>query len=155
MNDVKLMTLGGNINIAGERQYTSLDDVLRDTPFCRTWDWSGGRNEDSLRVWAVQKNGIRVELETRIHAGDANNHIPDYDKSAPTIGEQIAKLEVEALIFRLIEKDQNGDNEWEEYLPITPPDWGKLRRRVEDALRKSTNQESLFAIANRLNVKIY
>jgi hypothetical protein len=64
-------------------------------------------------------------------------------------------LDVVALSFRWVNVNQNEDEEWEEYLPIVPPDWGKLRRRVEDALRKTSDKSVLFSFANKLNVKIY
>jgi hypothetical protein len=152
---MKLMEIGTKYGLAGRFQFESIDDVLRHTPHTSIWTWSGGRNEDGLFVTAHLNDGKAVDLKTEIDHGDAMNTIPDYHEDAPTIGEQIADLDVVALSFRWVNVNQNEDEEWEEYLPIVPPDWGKLRRRVEDALRKTSDKSVLFSFANKLNVKIY
>ena len=151
---MELMKLNSGRGIAGEFQLTSIKDVLTIVPFEETWTWCDGNNRNNLFVTAVFCNGDRKELEYSYHYGDANEYTPDIDGDAPTIGEQIANMDVSALIFRRIHKNQNEDEDWEEYLPIEPLDWRKIRRRVEDTLRKTEDREKLFHFAQVLNVKI-
>ena len=88
-------------------------------------------------------------------------HACSYDKTdesfAPTIGEQIAGMSVKALIFRTENfcSYQDGyDEEFSEILYLVPPDYKKIRRRVEEHLRKSGDAE-IFRLAVLAGVKIY
>jgi hypothetical protein len=140
--------------IAREEDLNSLQDVLSFTPFARYWNYCDGDQVDRLRVTAITPQG-NFDLKEAVHQGYANNHTPDWDEPAPTIGEQIADKGVTALIFTRRILDQNEDSEYSEYLTIQEPDWTKVRRRIEDALRKNADNATLFYVAQKLSVKIY
>jgi len=152
---MELMKLGSNRGIAGKYNLKTLDAVLKFEPFERRHTWCDGTNYEGIAVFAVLSDGTEFRLESGFIHSDGNEHTPDVSGDAPVIGEQIAGLQVNALVFHYEEYGQNGNEEWEECLPITPPDWKVLRRRIEDALRKNTDNATLFGIANKLNCKIY
>jgi len=150
---MELMKLNTNTGIAGIQEFKGIDDVLSFVPFCRTWDWSGGHLEDRISVTAVLADGNHVNLKEEIDAGDAAAYSMQITEPAETVGVQIAGFNVQSLIFERRDLTQDHDDQWEEYLPVTPLDWGKIRRKIEDALRKTTDNETLFGISQILGVK--
>jgi len=150
-----LLEFGSNKGIAGEFHFASMDDVFNSTPFRKEWNYCDGDFTDSLSVTAVLASGETQKLEEAVHIGYASNYRRDYKVFAPTIGEQIAGWNVNALIFTRVIDDQNEDSKEEEYLAITPPDWKVVRRRVEDALRKTSDMKKIFACSQVLQTKIY
>ena len=150
-----LIKLGSGQGIAGEFQFTSMEDVMSLVPFRNEWHYCDGDYTDELSVIAVLSDGSQVKLEESLHVGYASNYQRDYDEEASSIGEQIAGRDVNALIFERVVDNQNEDRKEEAYLPIQQPDWKIVRRRIEDALRKNTDKTVLFSFAQRLNVKIY
>ena len=154
---MELMKLGKEkSDIAGMYALNSIEDVLALTPYTKRHYWCNGTIiHGELAVTAVLGDGTRIPLEMSEDITDAAAYSgPPIDTTADTIGVQVAGLEVEALIFSYMVDNQNESEEIEEYLPLAPIDWGKLRRRVEDALRKSTDRATLFEFAQKLNVKI-
>ena len=151
---MNLMKLNSRIGIAGERHYASINDVMADTPYRNSWHYCDGDFRNLFAVTAILADGSEIELEEECHQGFASNHQPDIDNPADTIGVQIANMDVSALVFRRVIFNQNEDSEYSEYLVIIPPDWRKLRRRVEDALRKTSDKATLFSFAQKLNIKI-
>lgn len=151
----QLMELNSNKGIAGEMLFTGMDEVLRFVPKRDEYHYCDGDHHNDCLVTAVLSDGSQKELDTALHIGDGSNYVKDTVKDAPCIGEQIANLDVNALIFHRIVDNQNFDEDYEEYLPVENPDWKKVRRRVEDALRKTSNKEVLFSFAQKLNVKIF
>ena len=96
---MELMTLGSNRGIAGMLGLKTKDDVLRHIPFERHHTYCDGSVHNGVAVYAVLKNGEQRKLDTSGHYSDGNNYIPDTEECAPTIGEQIAGMPVDALIF--------------------------------------------------------
>ena len=148
-----LMKLNSRQGLAGEFQFTSINEVMSFTPFREEWHYCDGDFVNEIAVFAITPKG-ELELQQALHIGDASNHVKDVDEEAAPIGEQIANMEVNALRFNRSVHNQNEDFESEEYLPIAPPDWKVIRRRVEDALRKTEDRAILFSFAQRLNIKI-
>ena len=151
---MEIMNLNTNRGIAGRNNFKGIDDVMSFVPFFRTHNWCDGQNHEGTRVIVRLRDGSEKELQQAGTVSDGNNHIADIDTTADTIGVQIAGLDATALVFIYEEWGQNGEDGWEEYLPIQPVDWTKLRRKVEDALRKSSDKAALFGIAQTLSVKI-
>ena len=152
---MKIMALNTNRGIAGKNNLRGIDDVMSFTPYFRTHNWCGGQNHEGTRVIARLRDGYEKELKQAGVTSNGDNYIADISTTADTIGVQIAGLDVTALIFRYEEWGQNHEEDrWAEYLPIQPVDWPKLRRKVEDALRKSSDNAKLLRIAQGLSVKI-
>ena len=153
---MELMALNTNRGIAGKNNLRGIDDVMSFTPFFRTYNWCDGQNHEGTRVFARLRGGYEKELKQAGVTSNGDNYIADISTTADTIGGQIAGLDtpVTALVFRYEEWGQNGEDGWEEYLPIQPVNWPKLRRKVEDALRKSSDKAVLFRVGQSLNVKI-
>ena len=153
-----LMELGKSY-VAQRHGLKTMDDVMRFEPFWERYDSSqAGIKMDDTSVFAVLQGG-EIPLEQGSISSYGSNAIPDTQQDAPTIGEQLAGIEktVLGLHFHL-----HYSCEWEEYrediheyLPLEPIDWIKLRRRVEDALRKTKDRVILFGFAHSLNCKIY
>jgi len=152
---MELMTLGTNRGIAGKNNFKGMNDIMSFVPFFRTYNWCGGQNHQGTRVIARLRDGTEKELQQAGITSNGDNYIADINTTADTIGVQIAGLDVTALVFRYEEWGQNHrEDRWAEYLPIRPVNWPKLRRKVEDALRKSSDKAALFGIAQTLSVKI-
>ena len=152
---MELITLGTSRGIAGKNNLRGIDDVMSFVPYFRTHSWCDGQNHEGTRVFARLHDGYEKELQQAGTVSNGDNYVADINTTADTIGGQIAGLDVTALIFIYEEWGQNhGEDRWEEYLPIQPVDWTKLRRKVEDALRKSNDKAALFGIAQTLSVKI-
>jgi len=167
MSREKMMELGSNKGIAGEFGFKSLQDVLSLTPFDRRWEGQAGTSQDSLSItvnFASSPQEFHY-LEEEFLQEHACNHEPTTGHSAPTIGEQLTyweqekgcvavSLELHRIKFCSYQDEQGNDDYWE-FLPLTPIDWGKLRRRIEDTLRKTQDKQVLFFVAQYLNCKIY
>ena len=153
--DMELMALGTSRGIAGKNNFKGMNDVMSFVPSFRTHSWCDGQNHEGTRVFARLRDGTEKELQQAGVVSNGDNYIADTNTAADTIGGQIAGLgTVTALVFLYEEWGQNGEDRWAEYLPIQPVDWPKLRRKVEDALRKSSDKAVLFRAGRSLNVKI-
>lgn len=149
--------------ICPELSIKNFEELLKLHPFCRTWDSVAGCSEDSLSVFVNTDNtglqGDRYELNQWIEAGYADPYTKDFEKPAPSIGKAIySTVNVEyygnPISLELHRVDTDRDLDVWEYIPLTPPDWKKIRRRVEDALRKTTDNATLFSFAQKLGVKL-
>lgn len=152
-----------NGHICQDLSIKDLDQLLKMAPFEHTWDSVAGCSEDSLAVFVKTDGaglqGDSYELKQWVQTGYADPYIQDVDEPAPTIGEAIySDTNIEyygnpiALELHRVDTDRDVDV-WE-YLPLTPPDWRKIRRRIEDALRKTTDNSILFSFAQKLGVKL-
>jgi len=153
---MELMTLNTNRGIAGQNNFRGIDDVMSFVPCFCTHNWCDGQNHQGTRVIARLRDGSEKELQQAGTVSNGDNYIADINTTADTIGGQIAGFDatVTALVFIYEKWGQNGEDGWEEYLPIRPVNWPKLRRKVEDALRKSSDKAKLFGIAQSLSIKI-
>ena len=150
-----IMSMNTNKGIAGRNNFKGIDDVMSFVPFFRTHNWCDGQNHEGTRVIARLRDESEKELQQAGTVSNGDNYIADINTTADTIGVQIAGFDtVTALVFIYEEWGQKGKDEWKEYLPIQPVDWTKLRRKVEDALRKSSDNAKLLRIAQSLSVKI-
>ena len=156
MEKIFFVELGSNKGIAGEFDLRNLDEVLSLTPFSRYFEGQAGSSVDRLRVIATIEDGEEFTLSEAWEQAHASNYDPTTSSDAPTIGEQIAGREVVRQVFdRLDRADWREESKYSETLLLIQPDWTKVRRRVEDALRKTTDHVSLYRLAVELGVKIY
>ena len=151
------LDFASHVGIAGEFRLKGIDDVMSFTPFCREWEGQAGHSSDALHVTAV----LADDTEVRLNEAYESAHACSYDKTtttdATTIGEQVAGLDIKALIFHrdaYVSYQDGGDEDYKEILYLKPPDFKKIRRRVEDHLRKSNDPE-IFRLAVLAGVKIY
>jgi hypothetical protein len=156
-------------NLSGkELETTSLktiEELLAATPRCNSWEGCAGESLDQWEVTAILENGDEVVLAEKWESAHASNNDPTTSGGALTIGEQITGiltgriLRTVALRLHLIQyvtyRGNEEDVDITEVIPFVEPDWGKIRRRIEDALRKTTNNAILYRIALELGVKIY
>jgi len=155
------MTLGSDRGIASEFGLASLDDVMKLTPFNHTFEGVAGNSRDSLSVDLVLSDGTGYALDSHCEFEHACNYDPTEVREAAPIGEQVTgSFEgVVALEFHRRKFNCNSspdeEDDYREVLYITPPDYGKMRRRVEDCLRKLSDPQKIFRIAVELGVKLY
>jgi hypothetical protein len=154
---MKKMELGSNKGIAGEYRLVGAHDVMSLTPFCAQWEGVAGSSRDAVHVTAITEDGREIALAESFCQEHACSYDKTYEHDEPTIGEQIAGLSVTALIFHrdaYCSYQDGRDEDYTEILYLTPPDYTKIRRRIEDRLRKSGNDE-VFRLAVLAGVKIY
>jgi len=151
------MQLGSNKGIAGEYQLTGVDDIMSWTPFCAQWEGVAGSSRDAVHVTAITEDCREIALAETFQQEHACSYDQKYEHEEKTIGEQIAGLSVKALIFHrdtYCSYQDGRDEDYTEILYLTPPDYTKIRRRIEDRLRKAGNDE-VFRLAVLAGVKIY
>ena len=152
------MELRTNKGIAGEFKFEGIDNVMSFIPFCRDWEGVAGISRDAVHVMAVLTDDTKIRLEEAYESAHACSYDKTTVQDAPTVGEQIAGLgAVKALIFHrdaYCSYQDGGDDDFQEILYLTPPDYKKIRRRLEDRLRKSGDDE-IFRLAVSAGVKIY
>lgn len=135
----------------------NIEEAMRFIPYCDGWEGQAGRSQKAVHVDAVLADDTIIGLEESYRMEHACSYDKTEESFAPTVGEQISGLNVKALIFHTenFSSYQDGyDEEFSEILYITPPDYKKIRRRVEEHLRKSGDAE-IFRLAVLAGVKIY
>ena len=151
------LEIATNKGIAGEFGFKGIDDVMSFVPFCRCWEGVAGTSRDAVHVTAVLADDTEIRLEESYKQEHACSYDKTTEQDAPTIGEQIAGKEVKALIFHrdaYCSYQDGQDEDFKEILYLIPPDYKKIRRRLEDRLRKAGNDE-IFRLAVLAGVKIY
>ncbi len=140
-----------------ERSTRNIDDAMRFVPYCEGWEGQAGRSQKAVHVDAVLADDTIIGLEESYRMEHACSYDKTEESFAPTVGEQISGLNVKALIFHTENfcSYQDGyDEEFSEILYLIPPDYKKIRRRLEDRLRKAGDDE-IFRLAVSAGVKIY
>ena len=157
-----LLRLGTNEGIAGEFTLTTEKTVMGLTPYRDSYSYSGGDRVSELYVTAITREGIKLPLEQETDDKSGDQFVPDHTETAPTIGEQLAAMTDRDIVgIELTRKeycDWEDNAQWKnftEYFPVEQPDWKKLRRRLEDRLRKMDDIPKLYKIAIELNVNVY
>jgi hypothetical protein len=141
----------------------NLQEVLATTPIRETFDGCAGSSEEFLLVTAILRDGSRKELEYRDVARYTSHLVNPYADNTPdqygpevsSVAGQIKGLDVVALEvheFRDCSWDSNSSDR--KYVVPVDLDYGKIRRRVEDRLRKAGDDLSL-KVAIGLGVKIH
>jgi hypothetical protein len=150
-------------------------EVMGITPYHYNYDCVAGNRVYSILVTAVM-DGSKVELDPIEEFEYANNHTPNTFHDSTKVAQQLAELdgEVKGLIVNgeshsdfddseeYIYSDasefENGlpdlfeGSEYEIYIPIVPIDWTKVRRRLEDLLRK--DQKAVKKCAALLDINL-
>lgn len=151
------LEIATNKGIAGEFGFKGIDDVMSFVPFCRYWEGVAGTSRDAVYVTAILADDSEIRLKEAYESAHACSYEKTTTQAAPSIGEQIAKMTVKALIFHrdaYISYQDGGDDDYAEILYLVAPDYKKIRRRLEDRLRKAGNDE-IFRLAVLAGVKIY
>jgi hypothetical protein len=135
------------------------EDLLHQIPYDEKWEGCAGYSRAALLVNAVFQDGGKKELECQSIYRHASNHDPDQvGGEPPTIGEQIASLDVTGLEVTVISectyRDDDNDFRDEWYVPVKPLDVKRIRRRVEDRLRKLNDPQTICNLALQLGCKI-
>lgn len=181
----KLLQLGSNEGIAGEFNLTCVNDVLRLVPFTDrdktlrkvyTALHVNAVLADGSIIALTEGYRIIPPVESKFYAPlreDAPCFYCNQRTDANCIGKQICGFPegVVALeLHRQVIVDEIPEEDITEVLFVSPSDkggiwwhdvtfseldWKKIRRRVEDALRKTTDKATLFNVAQKLGVKIY
>jgi len=147
----------------GYRFPKNLQELFKFTPWSDGWDSSAGSRDEGITVIFILENGEEIEAESSGEMGYGSNHIPNQKWNAPNLGEQIAKIENEGQKIKALKVWGEYYCSWEDYgdretnlyfIPLKPVDYKKIRRRIEDTLRKTTNKQLLIQIAEILNVKL-
>ena len=166
MSYEKVMELGSDRGIAREFGLATPADILSLTPFDRRWEGQAGTSQDSLSVMVNFSAGSPQEvayLEEEFLQEHACEHDPSTGHSSVSIGQQLAEWEENGCVAESLElhrvksrsyRDMENEDYWE-FVALTPINWGRLRRRVEDNLRKTQDKQVLFLVAQYLNCKIY
>ena len=150
-------------------------ELLSSKPYSDTYDSVAGGRDDYMKVTAILDDGNQEELKDCGRAEYAANDVQNQEWDCPTIAQQIAKLGnvkgliVEAQEYCSWEASYEDDITQEEfadglpiidngqgykaYCPIEPIDWTKVRRRLEDRLRK--DPEALRTCVAALNLKLW
>ena len=150
-------------------------ELLKSKPYHYTYDSVAGGKDDYLKVIAILKDNSRKVLENCGSAEYADS-TPDQRWNCTTVRQHIATLgnvkglQVESQEYHSWEDQEyyedisqeefkeglpslgNGQ-EYLAYCPIEPIDWAKVRRRLEDRLRK--DPQSLRTAVAALNIQLY
>ena len=148
------------IKYDGSQRYAhnwdSLEDILKATPGTYYWEGVGGSTEDGISAVAVLKDGNKKALDESNEYENANG-AKTVEDPIPTIGEQISGLDVVGLEIKAVSIhtwNDTEDFEGEFYIPLQPLDVKRIRRRVEDALRKTTDATTVCNLALKLGCKL-
>jgi hypothetical protein len=99
------------------------------------------RTENIARVTAIYTGGDRTELSPEGVKSYYDDYVPR--------GMQLAGLTCNAviLVFEYEQQGQNGVEECEEYMVLSPPQWAKLRERIEGRMGKTSDKRDLAELA--------
>lgn len=126
--------------------------LLKMKPYMEGYENVDGSCEKGVFVYIAGKEQLDYEYFYR----HGDTRLPEEYEDAPTIGEQIVGKKVKFLEV-VIWVDNSYDNEkWEKsfIVELIPLDIKKIRRRVEDALRKTNDTNLIVRLANELGVKL-
>lgn len=138
-----------------------VDSQLWDSTFeSRYHDGSCGVTDRKTSAFAVMADGLKEIAVSDIW--DSNYaYSQRSEKLAPTLREQLSDSigSVVAIIAAgSVVEDWSGQKyekySWAVFWPVKLPDMAKIRRRVEDALRKSATEADMLEIAARLGCKL-
>ncbi len=149
-----------NRGISGEFNIATEGELLAIAPFKHTYSWCDGQNTDRLSCTAVSDKGRRFKLIESESASYADNTETDYvGETVPSIGEQVAAIRsqgqnIKYLILHRFYENQNGQEDYEEFhiLSDAALDMGRIRRRLEDVLRKDDAAMLKAAVMNDIKM---
>jgi hypothetical protein len=134
------------------------------TPWSDTCHGSMGSEEQSRCVYLLTLDGewlvVPGDYESKSNYAYEGTHSGDGMSVAELLSAKgISSSEIDAVIVDRIDfRDWEGQDVTDErevrVYPVRPIDTGKIRRRVEDALRKTNNESTILSLAVRLGVKI-
>ena len=124
-------------------------------------DGSMGRTDYEVWVFAHTSEGDLVPLPCVGNRSSSNYaYTPSYEESAPCLGEVLAGMEPPKGVVVVVsdydswEGSETTDETRVTYYPWVAPDIKKIRRRVEDRLRKVDDPQLVIDIAVKLGVSL-
>jgi len=163
---MKLIEFGSGTGIAGEFGFKSIYDVLYFIPFDNMWEGQPYVSKDILEVQAnftLGSSRTYAFLEQEWERSHACSNEPTTAGYADPIGKQLAEWEnkgckATSLILhrtKLCSYQSDQDVDYWEFVPLNPINWNDLKYRIEEALWKNHNKQTLWQIAQCLDVTIY
>ena len=152
-------------------------ELLNSKPYSDSYDSTAGGRDNYMKVTALLEDGTQEVLEDCGRAEYAAGDIQNQEWDCPTVAQQIATMgNVKGLLVEaqeycswedswsdeITQEDFDGDDGlpclangqgYQAYCPIEPIDWTKVRRRLEDRLRK--DPEALRVCVAALNLKLW
>jgi len=125
-------------------RFNNIKELMAYIPSMYSYDYCDGRKEEGTSAILIAKDGTRISVTGNDRYEYANNYTPNYDCEGTSIGEAIALAKSEIISVEITckyecswEDDTDGSQFCETVtIPIRPIDWAKVRRRLEDCLRK-------------------
>jgi len=134
------------------------ESVLQIAPWRRDWNGVAGSSVEELSVTAVMDDGSEVVLEQSYEREIACSYDGPYKRVAPSCAEQVANLPGTCVAlkcrYRFERTYGNYDEEDEQWVEeIHPLDISKIRRRIEDRLRKA-DKATVISVALSLGIRL-
>jgi hypothetical protein len=158
--------------IAKELNVSEEELEIQSTPFTE-WDFipwmdshygSLGQDETSRLVFILTTDNVWHKIPSEFESECFHDHQGRHSGTGMTVAEflsakGISSDEIEAVVLSRVDyRDWQGQDEMDErevlVYPSRPIDTKKIRRRVEDALRKTNDESVILSLAVRLGVKI-
>ena len=140
----------------GEALFTSLEDFLGWKPVNQSFHGVGWERVENITITVIHDGGKTTQLEVGFHAQYAANHVADVLQEPPSIWEQIMKAGIDenlqGIIYSWSNDNEDGHDEGSVYIPIAPIDWKKVRRRLEDLIRKNEKAMRRLAMLSGVNI---
>lgn len=146
------------ITISERTEFRSWDEVLDFVPTIDNWTYCDGSRYDEVLATVLCTDGHEENVAIGGYDGDASDFIPDWRGDGETVRKAIFRTEadghtVKGVLIRDHYSCYNDPEEWDEELFIPAPrttDWGKLRRRIEDRLRK--DKKAVYVAASAIGI---
>jgi hypothetical protein len=127
-------------------------------------DGSMGFEQSSEEIFLLLNDGSWHEVTSNYYYESNYAHTPTIDEPGLSVADYISAkgiktTDIEAVVLHKVEfsdwsgQEKEGERETKVF-PTKPIDTGKIRRRVEDALRKTNDESTILNLAVRLGVKI-
>jgi len=141
-------------------EFRSLKDLMNWIPSHYSYEYCDGGKDEGSSATLILEDGKTFQVMGDDTWEDGANAIPDESREGETIGQAITRCGRTVKAVRVkYEYDcswedhgQDGDEDAEVIIPLAPIDWGKVRRRVEDRLRKDPDAVRMIVAA--LNISI-
>jgi phosphoribosyl-ATP pyrophosphohydrolase len=140
--------------------FSSISSLMDFTPYYSSFSGQAGSREDGVIVKLLLTHGKTTSVRGNDRMEYAANHDPNWSESDPqTVGQAIAEAseEVLAIDLRSISEcsweDNDGQFNVSVVVQIVPIDWSKVRRRLEDRLRK--DDAALRVAVAALDIPLY
>jgi hypothetical protein len=141
-------------------KFRSLKDLMEWKPSHYSYEYCDGGRDEGSSASLILDDGNTFQVLGDDTWEHASNHLPGESREGETIGQAIARCVRTVKAVRVgyeyscswEDHGQDGDEDAEVIIPLAPIDWGKVRRRLEDRLRK--DHEAMVLAVSVLNIPI-